>query len=65
MPDRVIYDRSNNRGSLTKTSFKTASNIILSATFPGPKVPSRMDSFVAGVEPDHNLAERDNVILAL
>jgi hypothetical protein len=47
--------------SHTEAPPQSAGNVVFSATLPGAEVSSRMDAFLTGIEPEHNLAETDTV----
>ena len=64
-PDRIVRKRRNHTRTLAETSAETARHIIFAAAFPCGKRPCGMDSSRTGIESEHYLSERENVVLAL
>ena len=64
-PDRIVRKRRNHTRTLAETSAEAARHIIFAAAFPCGKRPCGMNSSRTGIESEHYLSERENVVLAL
>ncbi len=64
-PDGIIYDSGDDGGPFAEAALQTSGDVVLSAAFPGPEVPGRMNSLVARVEANHDFPQRDDIIFAL
>jgi hypothetical protein len=61
LADRIPGQRRNDGGAHAKAPPESARNVIFSAPLPSAKVPSRVDAFLARIEPQHGFAETDAV----
>ena len=64
-PDRVVDERRDDRSLEAEAPVQAARDVVLAAALPRRELPGRRDAHVARIEPEHHLAERDEVVPAL
>ena len=60
-PDRVVGERRDERRAHPEATLQPARDVVLASAFPGPERPRGRYPAVTWVEPQHDLAERDEV----
>jgi len=57
----IVGDRGDDCGIHSKTAFEAASNVVFAATFPGAEMARGGNTFVAGVQAQHDFAQAHQV----
>src|SRR5262245_6520559 len=60
-PDRIVGERSDDRGTLVEAATQPASDVVLAAPFPGVQDTCRVNSSFTGIEPQHYFAQAHDV----
>ena len=63
--DLVVGERGDHRGAQAEAAPQAAGDVVLAAALPGPERAGGADPALARVEPQHDLAERDQVVAAV
>ena len=63
--DRVVSERRDDSRIEAEAALQTARDVVLASALPHAETSRRVYARVAGVEPQHHLAERDDVPTAL
>ena len=63
--DRVVGEGRHDGCAKPEAALEAAGDVVFPSPFPGPKRAGRLDSPIARVEPEHHLAERDEIPAAL
>ena len=64
-PDLVVGERGHDRGAQAEAAAQAAGDVVLAAALPDPERARGADAALAGIEAEHDLAERDEVEPAL
>src|SRR5271168_5278777 len=64
LADRVLCEGRNDRSAHTEATPESAGDVIFSPALPCPKISSGINALLAGIEPQHHLAQADAVPLA-
>jgi hypothetical protein len=59
--DRVVDQRGDDRGVQAEAALEPARHVVFTAPLPDPELPRGRDAHVAGIQAQHDLAERDQV----
>ena len=59
--DRVVGERRHDRRIHSKTAFQASGDVVFTAAFPNLKTTRGVNASLAGIEPQHHLAERHYV----
>ena len=59
--NRVVGQRRHQRGVETEAALQAARDVVFAAAFPHAELARRVDAPFAGIEPQHDVAERDEI----
>ncbi len=65
MPDLVVHERGDDSATQPEHAAQAADDVVLATAFPRLEAAGRTDAALAGIEPQHHLAQRDGVVRAL